>query len=174
MKPHIHDITNPIDFLPPPPPIWQTWWFLSTCALALALALAILIPIIRKKNNTRRRKTQLEKARQRLKKLSTEAPSLPPSTVAVRISLIIRQYLEAAFGDPALFETIEEFTLRPHALEKLHPNTRKPVTTHLQNLSNLKYTPNPTPDQIPALIEQAGQILADIELNVTPADAPSR
>jgi hypothetical protein len=108
-----------------------------------------------------------------LEKLKTEASEHEPQTIATRISLIIRQYLEAAFDDPALFETNEEFTLRPHALAKLHPDSRKPVTDHLGVLSQLKYAPAVNVEHLSDLIDQAAGILANIEFNVSSTDSTS-
>jgi hypothetical protein len=134
------------------------------------LVLTALYAIFRKRATSRHRETLLDSARARLQKLKTEAPELPPHAVAVRISLIIRQYLEAAFDDPALFETNEEFALRPHALARLHPDSRLPVADHLTELSQLKYSPHGETDHLTRLIDQAGEILANIELNVAPTD----
>ena len=171
MKSIIHDITDPGEFLPEPLPLWQTWWFLLAVGIGIILLVVIIYFIFRKKSETKRRKTLLDKARERLKQLKSEAEGEQPQTIAIRISLIIRQYLEAAFNDPALFETNEEFTLRPHALEKLHPDSRVAVTTHLAELSQLKYAPDASSDHISGLIDQAGEILANIEFNVTPSDS---
>lgn len=89
----------------------------------------------------------------------------------MRISLILRQYLEATFEDPLLFETHEEFTLRPDALARLHPDSRQPVCDHLTELSDLKYAPSKGDKKVSELIDKAGEILAHIEFNVTPADS---
>ena len=137
----------------------------------IAVILASLYFIFRKHASSQQRKTLLDKARARLEKLKTETSELPAHTTATRISLIIRQYLEAAFDDPALFETNEEFTLRPHALKQLHPDSRIPVTTHLTELSQLKYAPDGQADIVVSLIDQAEKILTNIEFNVSPADA---
>lgn len=170
MKSIIHDITDPGEFLPEPTPLWQTWWFMLAVGLSLLILGIILYFIFRKQSQVRQRRSLLEKARARLDKLKaeldTEQPE--PQAVAIRISLILRQYLEAAFNDPALFETNEEFTLRPHALSKLHPDSRTPITEHLTQLSQLKYAPSDDHDSISKLIDQAGEILGNIELNVTP------
>jgi len=112
----------------------------------------------------------LDKARSRLAILKTEAQKLAPEVTATRISLIIRRYLEAAFDEPALFETNEEFTLRPHALEKLHPDSREPVKDYLAKLSQLKYTPSHH-EEANSLIDEAENLLANIEINVTPVGA---
>ncbi|MBT8043690.1 MAG: DUF4381 family protein [Verrucomicrobiae bacterium] len=171
MKPIIHDITDPKGFLPEPTPLWQTWWFLLVVAVGVILLAVIVYFIFRKKPERKRQKTLLDRARERLHNLKSEAQDLPHATIAVRISLILRQYLEAAFDDPALFETDQEFTLRPHALEMLPENSRRAVTTHLKNLSHLKYAPGQENEHATELIDEAGNVLANIELNVSASDA---
>ena len=141
--------------------------------LASLLALALAYFIFRKSRSTNRRTTLLDHARARLKKLREQSPDLPPNVTATRISLIIRQYLEAAFNDPALLETNEEFTLRESALAQLHPDSRYSVTQHLTTLSQLKYASTNTADT-DKLITAAESIIANIEINVNDPDRPDR
>ncbi len=169
MKSPIHDITEPAEFLPEPTAFWQTWPFWLIVGLLILLILTVLYLLLKKRSPSQQRKTLLDKARKKLEKLKSEAPGLPAATTATRISLIIRRYLEEAFDDTALFETNEEFTLRPHALERLHPDSRQPVTDYLVALSELKYSPTPDCDTSP-LIDKANELLAHIELNPTPDD----
>ncbi len=127
---------------------------------------------VRKGTPARKRQSLLEKARAKLTELKKQSDNLTPETIATRISIIVRQYLETAFEDPALFETNEEFTLRPRALEKLHPDTRQPITDHLQRLSELKYEPQDDSDTANAsaasLIDEADKLLSLVELHPAP------
>jgi Tfp pilus assembly protein PilN len=174
MNPPIHDITDPGEFLPGPPPLWQSWEFWLIVMVALSLVSFILFFILRKKAHAKPGQTLLEQARARLDKLKAESSILEPQTTAVSVSLIIRQYLEAVFKDPALFETNEEFTLRPNALEKLHPDCRQAVSKHLAALSELKYFPSAEHDHILDLINQAAHILTQIEQSVaSPEPSPT-
>ena len=54
-------------------------------------------------------------------------------------STALRAYLADAAGDPSLFETHEEFTARPEALETLPAEMRPKVSSYLTSLSQLKY-----------------------------------
>ena len=164
MSTPIHDITEPGEFLPEPIPVWETWPFWVIIGLSILLILAVLFSLFRKRPTAPSRKTLLDLARQQLEKLTAEAPDLPAPTTATRISMIIRSYLEAAFDDAALFETNEEFTLRPHALDRLHPGSRQPITDYLTTLSELKYAPTPDMDTT-VFIDEAEKILAHIEIN---------
>ena len=172
-SPDIHDITDPGEFLPEPTPFWQSGWFIALVITGLILIALILFLIFRKKTTVATHKTLLDKARERLEKLKSDDQPRQAQAIATRISLIIRQYLEAAFEDPALFETNEEFTLRPHALAMLHPDSRQPVTELLITLSQLKYTPHVSADRIDELIKQAGDVLSHIELHIPARDATS-
>ena len=160
--PKIHDITAPGDFLPEPTTPWWIWAFAGTLLLALIIGLTVwsLRP-----NPAKQRATILEEARARLKKLREESSTLAPHVTATRTSMIIRRYLEAAFKDPALFETNEEFTLRPGALGKIHPSCRDQVKDYLTKLSELKYAPSYT-EETDNLIDEADELLALIEVNI--------
>jgi len=162
--PEIKDITPPGEFLPEPS---TPWWLWALAGLGVLMLIAIVIWFICKPSPAKKRANLLDEARARLSHLKEESPALAPHVTATRISLIIRRYLEAAFKDPALFETNEEFTLRPDALEKLHEDSRAPVTDHLTRLSQLKYAPVNSSE--PAdLIDEAEELLANIEINVSP------
>ena len=168
--PDLHDIADPEPFLTEPSTPWWIWLLLGLGILSI---LILALAYFRKPSEKQRRETLLDKARKDLKKLKSAADNLPPHQVATRISLIIRRYLEAAFNDPALFETNEEFTLRPNALNNLTPESRQAIITHLSELSRIKYAPqegnHPT-----SLIGDAETLLAKIELHVSPASSPSQ
>lgn len=135
----------------------------------IVVILLLIYWIFRQPNREKLRASQLDKARDQLQKIRAEAAELPSELAATRISLVIRRYLATAFDEPALFETNEEFCLRDTALEQLHPDCRQPITQHLTALSQLKYAPKTTPqsqDATTQLVDEAENILAEIELNV--------
>ena len=167
--PKIHDIYPPGEFLPEPDPS-TPWWLWALVVLGSLLIIGSIFFFLRKPSSTKQLATYLDEARSKLAKLTKEAETLEPHIIATRISLIVRRYLEAAFKDTALFETNEEFTLRPHALEKLHPDSRELVKDYLKKLSNLKYTPSGI-DDTSQLIHEAEGLFANIELHVTTSAA---
>ena len=101
MTPDIHDITSPEEFLLGQPPLWQSPWFWVLASTGILLMGFVIRKLTRQKTNQKKRKQLLEKATEALSALKAEIDSLKPQTSAVRISLIMRQYLEAAFEDPA-------------------------------------------------------------------------
>jgi hypothetical protein len=164
--PDFYDITEPGDFLPDPS---TPWWIWMLAGLGCLLVLIIIYLIFRKSKSAKQRITQLDKARKQLAQLRQKTDALAPHIIAIRISLIIRRYLATAFDDPALFETIEEFSLRESALSQLHPDSREPITRHLTALSQLKYAPKESANAA-ELIDDAEAILAHIEINVGEED----
>ena len=164
--PDIRDITDPTEFIPEPTtPLWI--WALVAASVVTTILLICFIVRKRKTNQTRR--DLLDKARAKLSELKDQSASLKPEMIATRISVILRQYLEAAFEDPALFETNEEFTLRPTALERIHPDVRPQITSNLEQLSELKYEPNKDHDTahtiVLLLISDAQKILAHSKIH---------
>ena len=163
MTPDIHDITSPEEFLLGQPPLWQSPWFWVLMITGILLMGFVIHRLTKKKTNQKKRRQLLETAVEALSALKAEIDSLKPQTSAVRISLIMRQYLEAAFEDPALFETDEELTLRPHALAQLQHDCRTAVIDHLHKLTQLKYVEAGQQGPILELIDQAIEVLHMIE-----------
>ena len=163
MTPDIHDITSPEEFLLGQPSLWQSPWFWVLVITGILLMGFVIHRLTKKKTNQKKRRQLLETAIEALSALKAEIDSLKPQTSAVRISLIMRQYLEAAFEDPALFETDEELTLRPHALAQLQHHCRTAVIDHLHKLTQLKYVEAGQQGPILELIDQAIEVLYMIE-----------
>ena len=163
MTPDIHDITSPEEFLLGQPPLWQSPWFWVLMITGILLMGFVIHRLTKKKTNQKKRRQLLETAVEALSALKAEIDSLKPQTSAVRISLIMRQYPEAAFEDPALFETDEELTLRPHALAQLQHDCRTAVIDHLHKLTQLKYVEAGQQGPILELIDQAIEVLYMIE-----------
>lgn len=168
--PDIRDIADPTPFLPEPS---TPWWHWAILAFGLLIITSLIIFVfVRKNNPANRRKSLLDKARAKLKSLRKDADTTPLHTVATRASIIIRSYLEQAFEDPAIFETNEEFTLRPTALQSLPPDTRTQVTEFLQNTTTLKYSPHQSdtaePQDSAQVIDQAENLISLLELHPSP------
>ena len=142
--------------------------------LIVLLAAVIVFIIIRKRCPKDLQQTSLDKARSRLNTLREETDTAPPHTIATRTSIIIRSYLEEAFQDPALFETDEEFVLRPTALQSLPSAARNEVSDFLHDLSSLKYAPHksarPSPEDSGVIIDHAEKLLSVIELHPSSAN----
>jgi hypothetical protein len=120
------------------PDSWVEPWLLAAAAALLVVVLAILIF---KKNKTSAvdplatRKAAYEEAVAALQ----EIDAVPARDAAVRSSLILRKYLSAAAGDPALFETHEETISRHDALKDFSEEARAATGQGFARLAALKY-----------------------------------
>lgn len=77
---------------------------------------------------------------------------------ATRVSVALRRYLASVSGDPALFETHEEFVAR-HAALASYPEELRTVTAEgFSHLARLKYGRDATGDPV-ALFTAARQLL---------------
>ena len=77
---------------------------------------------------------------------------------ATRVSLVLRRYLATACGDPALFETHEEFISRHAALSGYPEELRKVTAEGFSHLARLKYGREADGDPV-ALFGAARQLL---------------
>lgn len=78
---------------------------------------------------------------------------------AVKSSLILRKYLAAAAGDPALYETHEEFVSRHDSLKALNAETRAAAEKGFGRLAALKYAPGLTSDDPAAVVAESRTLL---------------
>lgn len=176
--PDIHDITAPGAYIPEATTPWWVWLLVALGTLAL-LAVAYLVY---KKLTTKltQKQPSIQDARADLQELRENAPQMAPNSIATELSLITRRYLEATLADKALFETNEEFTLRPDALAELPTDLNIQVTGYLGELSQLKYAPSqpigqdsPLSDSIHEHIHQASTLLSHVESHLTQETKPS-
>lgn len=77
---------------------------------------------------------------------------------ATRVSLVLRRYLATVCGDPALFETHEEFISRHAALSDYPEELRKVTAEGFSHLARLKYGREANGDPV-ALFGAARQLL---------------
>ncbi len=75
----------------------------------------------------------------------TKIGTVPPREAAVQSSLILRRYLSVVAGDPALFETHEEYISRHDALKDFSEDARGSAGLGFSRLAAVKYAPE-TPD----------------------------
>lgn len=134
------------------------------CVALIALAAAAYIWWIRRRNRTAPRAiTPLESALKALQQLEEKLP--PLRECSLRLSLIVRQYLQGEVQDPALFETHEEFSQRLDSLAAVPRECQYDTRYLLEKLADLKYSGNHDQDPVQAhkLIEQARALLSRID-----------
>lgn len=134
----------PPDALVPSIGLWP-WWVAGAAVVLLAI---ILMLVFRK----RTRPVDPAAARNAAFKDAMAALGGVAATrareAAVQCSLILRRYLSTAAGDPALFETHEEFVARRDSLQALKEPAREAAATGFSRLAALKYAPE-IPDADP-------------------------
>lgn len=77
---------------------------------------------------------------------------------ATKVSIALRRYLAVVSGDPALFETHEEFVARHHSLASYPEDLRASTAEGFSHLARLKYGPEASGDPV-ALYSAARQLL---------------
>ncbi len=113
-------------------------WFVSA---AIVITLLALLLLFRKRKPAATslsiRQAAFAEASAAIAKLSPASPR----EAAVLSSLILRRYLSTAAGDPALFETHEEFISRHDSLQALTREARDAAESGFTRLASLKYAP---------------------------------
>ena len=88
-----------------------------------------------------------------------------PVALATGLSLTLRHYLAAAFQEPSLFETHEEFLARHNALATLPESIRQSIGSYFQQLARYKYAPVEGEVDLKPLIPQANELLHLLHAN---------
>ena len=119
----------------------ETWMIVAALAAFVLLAM-LLFWIIRKKKNTAADPAAVRNIAYKEAVAALDAISATASTrdAAVRSSLITRKYLSTAAGDPALFETHEEYVSRHEALKNFTAEARSAAESGFTRLAALKYS----------------------------------
>ncbi len=136
----------------------EQWMLPSAVALLLVLALCIIF--------WKRKKPTPDPHALRNAAYQDAVAALDKITVtqgrdaAVLTSLILRKYLSSAAGDPALFETHEEFISRHDGLKAFTPDARKAAEDGFARLVSLKYAAS-VPDADSLLVVDECRLLLE-------------
>lgn len=160
----IHDIPDPTPYLPG---VALPFWVYSLGALAIfALVLVVLAAIFLrgKAPSMPSIEDAYEISRAQLEKLRDDLETRPLSDLATGASFAVRYYLAACLGEPALFETHEEFLLREDALNKLPAESREHLNPLLERLAECKYgRSSQDPDKAGTLLDDCLEVLQGLE-----------
>lgn len=144
------------------------WWLPHILIGSTLLVAILLISILLVRAGKRQRPVDPAKLREqaRLKAVSAlEAARTSAASArdaAVLASLALRDYLAGAAGDPALFETHEEFVARHGALATLTEPARESAAAGFAHLAALKYAANPPASTVTEVIEASRTLLDDL------------
>lgn len=166
----ILDDLEPFKEATPPSAIMDSgliWIYLLVSVLLLAVILAAFIRIILQTATRHHMEVIMapfERASLQLKKLHDKAPGT--RTAAIESSLIFRELLKEETGDPSLFETHEEFAVRPDALNSLPVSMREETRHYLHKLARLKYVPGDSKEEALPLVEDAQKLVQKLMIKV--------
>lgn len=135
------------------PDSWVEPWMIAA-AVVLVLGLLAGLIFMRKKVAQIDPLATRQAARAEAAAALDQIGPVPAREAAVRSSLILRKYLSTAAGDPALFETHEEYISRHEALKDFSEEARGSAGLGFTRLAAMKYSPD-APDM------ETGRIIAE-------------
>lgn len=141
-------------------PDYGLWPWVAAAAIAVLLVIAVRVFLKNRKPAAANRLAIRNAAFAEAAAALAHPATADVRDAAVQCSLILRKYLAAAAGDPALFETHEEFVARHDALEALTPAARAATETGFTRLAALKYAPE-IPAAVPAEIIADARVLLE-------------
>lgn len=118
------------------------WWHWSLIALAALVGLALIVFLVRifiKRQKPTTLGNPARAAQLAFEQLPQQTND--PKTLAKEASFILRDYLQARFDAPALFQTIEEFEISHAELEVITEEARALTQDFLKRTSQLLYSP---------------------------------
>ena len=124
--------------------LWWGWWMVLTVVILGSVTMYVALRL-RRKSATLPPVTPAEQALEALNALSSTRPVLLRE-FCLRLSLILRRFLEGELSDPALFETHEEFSRRIDSLAAVPEQLRMPMLDLLEKLAEFKYTASDAQD----------------------------
>jgi hypothetical protein len=162
-----------------PPPIvpvdtaW-TWWILGAVLVValLLFGLVLWLLFMRKPEQVAEPITPLKAALTRLESLQGEVNQLVPPEIAHRVSVIVRDYLQARYAVPAPFRTTEE--LYGASAIQAREGLRERFGPVAAFYDRIEFAPQPsTRDDCLLLIEEAVRALRDEKRYAPGSHSPS-
>lgn len=142
-------------------PTWELqWWWFAVALVAVGLVVLVVCLARRKKVAIDPGKTERQaylKASEAFRTMETG----DGRDSAVRISVILRAYLAESLGEPALFETHEEFIGRHDALASLPEEKKVAVSDFFTELAAMKYGPEKPGDEAGEALKTRGEALLE-------------
>lgn len=136
----LHDIPDPVPLLPSDN---MPWWMWTIIAIAVGGIVGLVLYRFLRRDALARADASVHfnEAHQALEALK-HITELTLAEIATESSLILRHYLAAIAGEPALYETHEEFLLREDSLKNLPYGAQQRLAPVLDELAAAKYGPS--------------------------------
>ena len=139
-------------------PVWA-WLFIVSGTLLLGILIWYLIRRQKPVGIVDPQKVRDEAYRRAVAELEAASGGGTMQEAATRVSIALRRYLAVVSGDPALFETHEEFVSRHESLAKYPEELRQTTAEGFSHLARLKYGREASGD--PAALSSAARQLLD-------------
>ena len=152
------------DALLPDGGLWP--WLLAAAAIGVLVVLALRVVLKNRRPSAQRHSIRHAAFAEALRALAA-ATATDVRDAAVQSSLILRAYLAAAAGDPALYETHEEFIARHDALQAVTADARAAAQLGFSRLAALKYAPQPPAVAAEQVVEEARALLETLHHGFT-------
>ena len=154
-----------VDGLMPNPLGWEAWTLIGVGVVFLALLIWWIIERSRRKPE-RDKVNLLKKAHDEAIAALAVCPAEERTPAATECSLLLRRYLVALTGDPALFETHEEWVSRHDAIENLDADLQQQTRSLFSQLAEWKYAPADHGDEPSVVIEHSRNLLEALNREV--------
>lgn len=154
-------------------PLWA-WGLIGLLAVAAIAGLIALILRRKPKGFVNPEAVRQEAYRRAMAELEGGAGQ-SIQEAATKVSIALRRYLAVVSGDPALFETHEEFVARHESLASYPEDLRASTAEGFSHLARLKYGPEASGDPV-ALYTAARQLLERLHQHrpsLSPSPSPS-
>jgi hypothetical protein len=137
-------------------------WLLIGGGLLLVAVIAVIVFWLRRKPAVDPSAIRREALRVADRALADAKPS-GIREAATLASLVLRRYLATVAGDPALFETHEEFIARRDSLARLQDAARANIAEGFARLAALKYDRQPPTGDPAVVIDDARALLTTLD-----------
>ncbi len=139
-KPATYPLLEPVSPETLVPHSWVEPWMITAAIAAFVLLAALVWLVTRKKATPPDPRLAREAARAEAGAALDKIGEVPAREAAVVSSLVLRKYLATVAGDPALFETHEEYIARHEALKDFTEETRASANIGFSRLASVKYS----------------------------------
>ena len=145
-----------------PDPAIPAWWIAAGAVVLLLLLVAVIAlvwMIVRQKRRSADPASLRNAAFREAADALAEIKTADVRSGATQGSLILRRYLATVCGDPALFETHEEFISRHDSLKDLSESAREAARSEFDRLVRLKYSPETPQVAVGEIAAGCGRLL---------------
>lgn len=128
-------------------PTWEPqWWWVAVAVVAL-FGIVLLVSFVRRKAIVEDPRKIEREAYRRARSDLAELGGGDDCDYPVEISIILRRYLADSLGEPALFQTHEEFIARHNALANYQEDFKETIQKFFSRLAQMKYGQEPVEEE---------------------------